>query len=131
MDVEAQRIAKLRDTLEQRLVAAVAGSSVNGYVAGRLPNITNLRFPEVDADSLMLAMPDVAVSSGSACTAATPAPSHVLVAMGIGYDAAGESIRFSLGRLTTAEEVDFAVRRVVETAEFVRGAARAIAGVTG
>lgn len=130
MGADAERIAKLRDELEQRLLDAVSGSSVNGYVVGRLPNITNLRFPGVDSDSLMLAMSDVAVSSGSACTAATPAPSHVLVAMGIGYDAAGESIRFSLGRLTTTEEVDYAVWRVVQTAEFVRDAARPTAGAT-
>ena len=117
---DSKRTASLRDELEHRLLSDVAGSSVNGYVEGRLPNISNIRFAGVDADSVMLAMPDVAVSSGSACTAATPAPSHVLRAMGVGYDAAGESIRFSLGRLTTRGDIEFAANRVAEAVALLR-----------
>lgn len=117
---EAESLRSLRDALEHRLLSLVPGSSVNGHVGSRLPNISNIHFGGVDADSLMLAMPDVAVSSGSACTAATPAPSHVLRAMGIGYDAAGESVRFSLGRFTTQDEIEYAAMRVSEVVERLR-----------
>ena len=123
--LEAELVERLRDDLEHGLLTLVHGSSVNGYPGSRLPNISNVHFNGVDADSLMLAMTDVAVSSGSACTAATPAPSHVLRAMGIGYEAAGESIRFSLGRFTTKDEIDYAVRRVSEVVEFIRRTADA------
>jgi cysteine desulfurase len=120
---DADAVTALRDDLERRLLGQVPGTSVNGHVRTRLPNLSNLRFAGVDADSLMLAMPDVAVSSGSACTSATPAPSHVLRAMG-GYAAAGESIRFSLGRPTTPSEIEYAATRVSEVVEMLRGTAR-------
>jgi cysteine desulfurase len=117
---DADALRTLRDELERTLLARVQETSVNGHIQSRLPNIANLRFAGVDSDSLMLAMPDVAVSSGSACTSATPAPSHVLRAMGIGYAAAGESIRFSLGRPTTLAEIDYAATRVSEVVEMLR-----------
>jgi cysteine desulfurase len=115
-------LQKLRDDLERSLLSGVDRCAVNGNLASRLPNISNMRFQGVDSDSLMLAMPDVAVSSGSACTAATPAPSHVLRAMGIGYEAAGESIRFSVGRFTTDAEVRYATRRVADVVQRIRQA---------
>lgn len=117
---EGEAISRLRNSLEDQLVGAVQGTSVNGHPNERLPNISNLRFSGIDADSLMLGMPDVAVSSGSACTSATPTPSHVLRAMGIGYEAAGECLRFSVGRFTTKHEIDYAVRRVLEVTQLLR-----------
>jgi cysteine desulfurase len=131
MTQEAESLRSLRDALEHRLLSLVPGSSVNGHLGSRLPNISNIHLEGVDADSLMLAMPDVAVSSGSACTAATPAPSHVLRAMGIGYDAAGESVRFSLGRFTTQDEIEYAAMRVSEVVERLQRSSNASAqGVT-
>ena len=102
---EAEAVRLLRDALEQCLLAAVPAATVNGSTAHRLPNITNIHLPGVDADSLVLAMDDVAVSSGSACTSASPSPSHVLLAMGVSYEAAGESVRFSIGRFTTEDDI--------------------------
>lgn len=117
---EAEAIRRLRTYLEDQLLGTVHGSSVNGHPDDRLPNISNMRFCGIDSDSLMLGMPDVAVSSGSACTSATPTPSHVLRAMGIGYQAAGECLRFSLGRFTTRGEIDHAVRRVSDVVQLLR-----------
>lgn len=122
VDSEATRLAELRDQFERRMQATANGVSVNGHVDGRLPGISNLHLSGIDADSLVLALPDIAVASGSACTSATPAPSHVLRAMGIGYDAAGESIRVSFGRFTTGSEIDFAVGRIAAAAEVIRDA---------
>lgn len=120
---EAEAIRRFRNYLEDQLLSTVQGTSVNGHPDERLPNISNLRFYGIDADSLMLGMPDVAVSSGSACTSATPTPSHVLRAMGIGYEAAEECLRFSLGRFTTRDEIDYAVRRVLEVTQLLRQSA--------
>lgn len=117
---DAEVVRHLRTYLEDQLLSTVQGTSVNGHPDNRLPNISNVRFPGIDADSLMLGMPDVAVSSGSACTSASPTPSHVLRAMGIGYEAAGECLRFSLGRFTTRGEIDYAVGRVVDVGRLLR-----------
>ena len=116
---DRNRIAMLRDRLEAEVLRIVPNAVVNGHRNGRLPNISNVTFPGVESDSLMLAMPDVAVSSGSACTAAAPSPSHVLIAMGLTYEAANESLRFSLGRYTTDADVAFALLRLAEAIELV------------
>ena len=101
------------------MLATIPGTSVNGGTAPRLPSTTNIRFSGADADALMLLMPGISVSSGSACTAASQAPSHVLLAMGMDYGAAEECIRFSLGRPTTEEDV---AAVIPELASAVRGA---------
>jgi cysteine desulfurase len=119
---DSRRLGSLRDRLEQTILSTIAGASVNGHPTRRLPHISNLRLPGVDADSLVLAMPDVAVSSGSACTSATPTPSHVLLAMGMEYVSAGECVRFSLGRFTTTDEVDYSARRVAQVSPQLREA---------
>lgn len=105
MPAEARRLEDLRGDLERAVLAAITGMSVNGASAPRLPSTANIRFSGADADVVMLLMPGVSVSSGSACTAASPAPSHVMLAMGLDYGAAQECIRFSLGRLTAEEDV--------------------------
>ena len=120
MDEERLRLGRLRDELESRILATIPGATVNGSTSQRLPNIANMRFPGVDADSLVLALEDVAVSSGSACTAASPSPSHVLLAMGLSYEAADESVRFSIGRFTTHHEVRYAADRVAAVAHRLR-----------
>ena len=85
---------------------------LNGHATRRLPGNLNLSFAYVDGEALMMAMRDVAVSSGAACTSANPEPSHVLQAMGLDEEMARASLRFGLGRFTTREEVDFAIDAV-------------------
>jgi cysteine desulfurase len=109
---EGARIGDLRDALHAGIAARLPEVRLNGHPARRLAGNLNLSFPGVDGEALLLAMRDVAVSSGSACTAAEPEPSHVLRAMGVDEDLARASLRFGLGRFTTAEEVAFAVERV-------------------
>jgi cysteine desulfurase len=110
---ENARIASLRDRLESRLLAELDYVSVNGSREHRLPGNLNVSFHYVEGESLMLAVKELAVSSGSACTSASLEPSYVLAALGIDAAAAHCSIRFGLGRATTAEEVDFAASRVI------------------
>jgi cysteine desulfurase len=86
----------------------------------RVHNTINLWFKGADANAVMTAMPNVCVSSGSACQSAVPAPSHVLIAMGIDRTAASESIRFSFGNTTTDEEVDQAISELVRAVGYVR-----------
>lgn len=102
------RIARLRDVLEQGILAKVPGVCINGSRELRLPHILNVGFPGVDGESLLLALDveGIAVSSGAACTAGSLDPSHVLLAMGIPHDLAQSAIRFSLGRSTTRQEID-------------------------
>ncbi|MGE0041297.1 MAG: cysteine desulfurase family protein [Vicinamibacterales bacterium] len=110
MPEEAARLAALRDRLLARLSAAVDGLTVNGSLARRLPGNLNVSFAGVDGEALLVALDDVAVSSGAACTAAEP--SHVLAALGRPVALALASLRFGLGRATTEAEVDFAADRV-------------------
>jgi cysteine desulfurase len=86
----------------------------------RLSNTLNIRFVGADAEAVMASMPDVEVSTGSACQAAVPSPSHVLLAMGLTREEASECIRFSVGRPTTLSEVEYAARRAIAAVERVR-----------
>lgn len=117
---EMPRLAHLRDLLENAIRTGLEGVEVNGDPAHRMPNTTNLRFAGVAGEALMLAMKTVAVSSGSACSAADPEPSHVLKSIGLTDDEARSSLRFSLGRFTTEEEVTAAAGRVIETVKALR-----------
>jgi cysteine desulfurase len=113
MTAEAERLAKLRDRLQEALTGRLEYVHLNGHPTERLPNTVNLSFAYVEGESLMLKMPDVAVSTASACTTASLEPSHVLKAIGVADDLAHGSIRFSLGRWTSAEEIEFVIERVV------------------
>jgi cysteine desulfurase len=115
---EAGRLESLRQRLEHGLRGTCSDIVVNGPTAGRLPNILNLSLPGADQEALLIGLDleGVAASGASACQSGTPKPSHVLVAMGR-YRAGDATVRLSLGRTTTAEDVDFAVEafgRVVE-----------------
>jgi cysteine desulfurase len=113
MGAENQRIRQLRD----RLLAGFRGLEqveVNGDMARRVPHNLNLSFNCVEGESLLMAIKDIAVSSGSACTSASLEPSYVLRALGRSDELAHSSIRFSLGRFTTQEEVDFAIELVTQ-----------------
>ncbi|HSB20088.1 MAG TPA: IscS subfamily cysteine desulfurase [Anaeromyxobacteraceae bacterium] len=109
MAEEAARVLGLRERLRHGLGRGVEGLTVNGSLEHRLPGCLNVSFAHVEGEALMMAVRDVAVSSGSACTSASLEPSYVLRAMGVPDDLAHASIRFGLGRFNTAEEVDFAV----------------------
>ncbi len=109
----AALLAGLRDRLERAILGDLDGVTVNGAAAPRLPNTSNLSFAGVDGPALLAALDDIAVSTGSACTAGRAEPSPVLRAMGVAPALAAASLRISLGRFTTAEEVDFAAARIV------------------
>lgn len=121
LEEDGRNLTRLRDRLERRLLE-VPGTSINGRGAPRVPGTTNIRFEGADGDATMLAMPWVAVSTGSACSSATLAPSHVLRAMGLGHEAADECLRFSLGRFTTVAEVDEVAAATIEAVERARAA---------
>lgn len=112
-------LSRLRDRLENALLA-LPETRLNGSKAHRLPNVSNISFGYVDAEALIMAMKDLAVSTGSACTSASIEPSHVLRAMGIADDDAYASIRFSLGRFNTGEEIDHAIPHVIAAIEKLR-----------
>jgi cysteine desulfurase len=117
---EVPRLAALRDRLEQRILARLPDAVINGDPAARLPHLSNLSFPYVEGESLIMGIKELAVSSGSACTSASLEPSYVLKSLGLGDELAHSSIRFSLGRFTTEAEVDLAARRVCEEVERLR-----------
>jgi cysteine desulfurase len=117
---ESRRILALREHLHQGIADRVPNIRLNGHPTKRLPGNLNLSFAYVDGESLMMAMRDVAVSSGAACTSANPEPSHVLRAMGLDEDMARASLRFGLGRFTTQEEIEFVTVTVAGAVERLR-----------
>ncbi len=119
MAADNRRMAALRDRLWAHL-KQIPGTRLNGSMEHRLPNNLNVAFADVDGETLLMALDDVAVSSGSACTSATVEPSHVLRAIGVPDELAQSSLRLTVGRFTTADEVDFAGRRVAEVVHALR-----------
>jgi cysteine desulfurase len=120
MEAENKRIRPLRDRLENSLLQ-MENTVLNGNKELRLPQISNISFGGVDENGLMMALnKDLALSSGSACTSASPEPSYVLKALGLEDDLANSSLRFGLGRSTTEEEINFTIRRVKETVKRLR-----------
>lgn len=121
---ETERVSALRDRLENRIVEAVDGCTVNGSTDHRLPGTTNLSFAGIEGDALLASLPDIAVSTGSACASNHPGASPVLRAMGVSKALAAASIRISLGRFTTGDEVDRAARRIIEEVIRLRSLSR-------
>ncbi len=120
MAADAERLSALRDKLEKGL-CQLEETYVNGNKGHRMPHVTNISFKHVEGEGLMMTFnQNIAVSSGSACTSASLEPSYVLVAMGLGDDLAHSSIRFSLGRFTTEEDVDFAIEAVTKGVNHMR-----------
>ena len=117
---EAQRVGRLRDRLVSGIRAKLPNVLENGDVSQRLPNTASIRFVDAVADAVVTQMDPVAVSTGSACSAGSIDPSTVLIAMGLSRDAAFETVRFSLGRFTTAHEIDTAVGATVTAVRYVR-----------
>ncbi|HKR07070.1 MAG TPA: IscS subfamily cysteine desulfurase [Bacteroidia bacterium] len=106
-----ERISKLRTLLEQSLTKD-GDAFINGSIKNRLPNTTNIAFKGINSGTFIKEIPDIAVATGSACTSAIPEPSHVLRAMGLSDEEANSSIRFSLGRFTSEEEIKFAIEKI-------------------
>lgn len=121
---EGIRVGKLRDRLVEGLKSRIPAVYDVGDTGRRLPNTANIRFKDVDAEALVANMDPVAVSTGSACSSGSVEPSEVLLAMSVPRDAAFESVRFSLGRFTTPQDVDLGI----EKAEAAVGHVRAMAG---
>jgi len=113
MAVENQRLRALRERLHAALTEQLDEVRLNGHPTQRLAGNLNLTIAHVEADSLMMALREIALSSGSACTSTTLEPSHVLRAIGLNEDEAHGSIRFGIGRFNTEEEIDFTIARVV------------------
>jgi cysteine desulfurase len=112
-----KKMAAMRDRLQQGILAQVEDAAVNGDGATRVPNTANIRFDHIDGEAMVIALDlkGVAVSTGAACSSGAIEPSHVLVAMGLQPDQARGSIRFSLGKQTVEEDIDFALALVPET----------------
>ena len=118
MSSEAARVGKLRDRLLDQLRAAADGMTVNGVMNARLPGNLNVSFAGIDGEALLVSLDDVAVSSGAACTQAEP--SHVLMALGLSTAHALASLRFGIGRSTTAAEIDYAAEKVADAVSRLR-----------
>jgi len=114
MTDQAGRLTALRDRLTRGIMDGLDFVTINGHPAQRLPNTANLSFAYVEGEALMMKIKDIAVSSGSACTSTSLEPGHVLRAMGVSDAMAQSSIRFSLGRTTTSQEVDYVIDQVIK-----------------
>jgi cysteine desulfurase len=117
---EAERLRNLRNKLEKGILA-IEGTHVNGSITHRLPNTSNIAFENVEGNALMIGLQkNIAVSSGSACTSASLEPSYVLKALAIEDELAKSSLRFSVGRYTTEQEIDYVIEKVSETVNQLR-----------
>jgi cysteine desulfurase len=117
-----KKMATMRDRLEQGILAQVEDATVNGDAAPRVPNTTNIRFDGIEGEAMVIALDlkGMAVSTGAACSSGAIEPSHVLISMGLTPSEARASIRFSLGKQTTEEDVDVALSLVPETVARLR-----------
>ena len=113
MATESVKLAGMRDRLEKTILSKLDHVYVNGSIEHRLPHTTNISFPYVEGESLMMAIKEIAVSSGSACTSASLEPSYVLRSLGLGDELAHSSIRFGIGRFNTMEEIDYTAEHLV------------------
>ena len=123
---EGERLAALRDRLENGILRSVSGTAVNGGSSPRVPNTTNISFDRVEAESLLIGLDleGIAVSTGSACSSGTLEPSHVLRAMGLPTHRTQNSLRFSLGMFSTEAEVDRVVEVLPKLVEKLRALTR-------
>jgi cysteine desulfurase len=121
MEKDAARLSKLRDRLQTAFLGALEEVTINGNPNSRLPHVTNMSFKHVEGEGLMMTFnQEIGLSSGSACTSASLEPSYVLVAMGLGDDLAHSSLRFSLGRFTTDEDIDYTVQAIAQGVNHMR-----------
>ncbi|MCC6725383.1 MAG: IscS subfamily cysteine desulfurase [Saprospiraceae bacterium] len=120
MEQDAARLSALRDKLEKAMFE-LEEVYINGNVNSRMPHVTNISFKHVEGEGLMMTFnQEIALSSGSACTSASLEPSYVLVALGLGDDLAHSSLRFSLGRFTSEEDVNYAIEAIKKGVNHMR-----------
>jgi len=117
MSEEAARLSDLRNKLENGILEKLPLAKINGNVAQRLPNTTNICFGKIDGEQLLMNLNEIAVSNGSACNSASTEPSYVLKAMGLDDESAYNSVRFSLGRMTQESDIDLAIKHVLNVVE--------------
>jgi cysteine desulfurase len=120
MAEESARLASLRDRLLEGLRRNLDGTRLNGPASQRLPHNLHISFDDVEGESLLMALGDIAVSTGSACSSGSQKPSHVLEAIGAVGDRSGASIRFGLGRWTSEADIEVAVARVTKVVTSLR-----------
>lgn len=121
MEADTKRLSALRDRLQAGLMAKLEEVVINGNEEHRMPHVTNMSFKHVEGEGLMMTFnQNIALSSGSACTSASLEPSYVLKALGLGDDLAHSSLRFSLGRFTTEEEVDETIESIAGGVDHMR-----------
>jgi cysteine desulfurase len=120
MPSESERLLRLRERLRGGLMSDVEDCTLNGHPVERLPGNLNLSFTHVRGEALLMALKNVAVSSGSACTSASVEPSYVLRALGVPDDLAHASIRFGVGRFNTEDEIDFTIEEVTQQVRHLR-----------
>ena len=117
---DTARVSKLRDRLEHEL-SKMEEVTINGNPNSRMPHVTNMSFKHVEGEGLMMTFnQEIGLSSGSACTSASLEPSYVLVAMGLGDDLAHSSLRFSLGRFTTDDDIDYTIEAITKGVNHMR-----------
>ncbi len=120
MPTEMKRLTYLRNKLKDGVMSQLEDCYINGSMESRLPGNINISYAYVEGEGLLMGLKGLAVSSGSACTSASLEPSHVLKALGVGDELAHSSIRYGLGRFTTEEEVDYAIKITVEAVNRLR-----------
>ena len=120
MEAEVELVSALRDRLQAGITSRLDHVELNGHPEHRTPGCLNLSFAFAEGESVMMGIKDIAVSSGSACTSASLEPSYVLRALGVGDELAHSSIRFSVGRFNTQEEIDYTIESVVSTVKRMR-----------
>lgn len=120
MAAESKRVQELTDRLYKGITDKAKDVFLNGDAKARIPGNLNLSFAYIEGESMIMAIKDLAVSSGSACTSASLEPSYVLRAIGVGEDLAHTSIRFGIGRFTTEEEIDYAIKVVTGAIDKLR-----------
>jgi len=120
MEYDHHRVSMLANRLVQKIMSEIPDVIMNGDAEQRYPGCVNLSFAYVEGESLLMALKDVALSSGSACTSASLEPSYVLRAIGADEDLAHSSIRFGIGRFTTEEEVDYTAEKCIQQVRRLR-----------
>jgi len=120
MDADRERLFPLRRRLEQELTSKLEVVTINGHAERRLPHLANMSFGFVEGESLLMGIKDIACSSGSACTSASLEPSYVLKSLGVGDELAHSSLRLSLGRWTTREQIDYTIDNIVRAVNHLR-----------
>ena len=115
LEQESRHLQTLRDRLYDGISKELPDVMVHGHRTFRLPGNLNLSFPGLDSETIMDAIPDIAISSGSACTSTSIEPSYVIRALGLSEEIARGSLRFGIGRFTTEAEIDYSINRITDT----------------